>query len=342
MRRALQSLGVLLPEELPWGTFGIVGEKARGRHNDARTRLAETLRQGVVSATGIAGTMKLSADGYVLAESGVMQAVLAASDESWEADPTREEAPRTSSKPWQGVTLGVTSLAALGGTGLMALNVSAYGRRGTDAALARMPHEAARLEQLSQRTVSMLKVASSLSVTAASGLMLWLATATWHDEELDRAVTAWRGAAGALGELFGAGDPMKREALAAAWQGAAKDVADRKLRDFVAAGLQLADEAAGRALGLQDAVRHLNQLHEAAFWTTVVDLAIMIALRALGPMFPASFLASIKVGARLATALVLIQGVIVARLAHLAQEDLGRDTAGSAPEGVPETGFPRF
>ncbi|MFI7150402.1 hypothetical protein ACIBO2_36260 [Nonomuraea sp. NPDC050022] len=337
VRKALEKLAV---PGLPLGTFGIAGGAARERHNQACDEFNSRARRGVESAEGISRNLKLTADGYVRASNDVMRAVLAVGRDRQPL--VRGEAPSPESEVRNGLGYGLTSLGTTGVTLIRLAEASSYLQRGSAAGVANLSAEAAKMANLSQRTLSMLKVAATMSITAATGLMLWLATVTWNDDKVDEAIAAWRHAADSLGETFGAGDPMKLEALAAAWHGGAKDVADQKLRDFVTAGVQLADYAAGRAVGLQDAVKQLNRLHSYAFWTTMGELGVIAGLRLVAAVNPAARLASIKVGWRLSLALVLIQGAITARLEYLAGESLKKDSVGAGPAGVEETDFPRF
>ncbi|MEV1244086.1 hypothetical protein [Nonomuraea sp. NPDC049750] len=337
VRKALEKLAV---PGLPLGTFGIAGGAARERHNQACDEFNSRARRGVESAEGISRNLKLTADGYVRASNDAMRAVLAIGRDRQPL--VRGEAPSPESEVRNGLGYGLTSLGTTGVTLIRLAEASSYLQRGSAAGVANLSAEAAKMANLSQRTLSMLKVAATMSITAATGLMLWLATVTWNDDKVDEAIAAWRHAADSLGETFGAGDPMKLEALAAAWHGGAKDVADQKLRDFVTAGVQLADYAAGRAVGLQDAVKQLNRLHSYAFWTTMGELGVIVGLRLVAAVNPAARLASIKVGWRLSLALVLIQGAITARLEYLAGESLKKDSVGAGPAGVEETDFPRF
>lgn len=336
VRKALEKLAV---PELPFGTFGMAGGTARERHNQAVAAFNGRARRGAESAEGISHNLKLTADGYVRASNDVMRAVLAAG----RPQPlVRGDAPSPEPEVRNGVGQGLMSLGTTGVTLVRLAEASSYFQRGSAAGIANLPAEAAKMANLSQRTLSMLKVAATMSATAVTGLMLWLVTVTWHDEKVDETIAAWRHAADSLGQTFGAGDPMKLEALAAAWHGGSKDVADQKLRDFVTAGIQLADYAAGRAVGLQDAVRQLNRLHSYAFWTTVSELGVIAALRLVASVNPASTLAAIKVGWRLSIALVMIQGAITGRLEYLVAESMKKDSVGAGPPGVGETDFPRF
>lgn len=337
IRKALEGLAV---PELPLGAFGIAGGTARERHNQASDAFNGRARRGVESAEGISRNLKLTADGYVRASNDVMREVLAVGRHPRPL--VRGDAPSPEPEVRNGVGHGLMSLGTTGVTLVRLGEASSYFQRGSAAGIANMPAEAAKMANLSQRTLSMLKVAATMSATAVTGLVLWLVTVTWHDEKVDEAIAAWRHAADSLGQTFGAGDPMKLEALAAAWHGGAKEVADQKLRDFVTAGIQLADYAAGRAVGLQDAVRHLNRLHSYAFWTTVGELGVIMALRLVASVNPASRLAAIKVGWRLSIALVLIQGAITGRLEYLVAESMKKDSVGAGPPGVGETDFPRF
>ncbi|MEU7859792.1 hypothetical protein [Nonomuraea sp. NPDC049141] len=318
----------------------MAGATARDRHNQASNEFNSRAKRGVESAEGISRNLKLTADGYVRASNDVMRAVLAVSHHQQPL--VRGDAPSPEPEVRNGVVQGLMSLGTSGVTLVRLAEASSYFQRGSAAGIANLPAEAAKMANLSQRTLSMLKVAATMSATALTGLMLWLVTVTWHDEKVDEAIAAWRHAANTLGQTFGAGDPMKLEALAAAWHGGAKDVADQKLRDFVTAGIQLADYAAGRAVGLQDAVRQLNLLHTLAFWTTVSELGLIMALRLAASVNPASLLGSIKVGWRLSMALILIQGAITGRLEYLVAESMKKDSVGAGPSGVEETDFPRF
>ncbi|MER6948743.1 hypothetical protein ABT294_32460 [Nonomuraea sp. NPDC000554] len=327
---------------LRMGTLGAAGEFARTRHNKAREAVNDKLFSCTSSLQRIAGGLHSGADTYVTASDKALQAVLKSRSKvtsGWYADD--DKPPELKGPQWQGA--GLPALAVV----LMAekrkiRSELAYrvGRSILQDFAERGQIEFANLAKRSQATLRLLKTAAAMSWTAWAGVAVWLSVVSWHDEDLNDAMVLWRQLAGELAQTFAAGDPFNWEQLTQSWSGQGKNAADLRLRDFLVAGMQLADKVAGRSQGLEEAVKRLNEVHDWAFKITVGELALLAGLEAVKFLFPTAKLASAVVGRRLTLVLVAVQAVVVGILATLAYQDAGQDSAGLGPSGVEEVDFP--
>ncbi|MCA2185844.1 hypothetical protein [Nonomuraea cavernae] len=192
----------------------------------------------------------------------------------------------------------------------------------------------------SARTAMLLRVGAGMSVTAAAGVLIWASAIIPDDEPLNQHMDYWQNMAAKLDATFGSGDPAGREALSKAWSGETMKVADRKLRDFVTAGIQLSDEAVGRGYDLAQAVDRLNNLHDWTYLATAVQIALLIAVRTYSPVNPAAALTmSSLIGHRLTLMISLVYGLIVASTGALYANMDGQPTK-TGPANVPQTDFP--
>ncbi|MFD8528548.1 hypothetical protein ACFV0L_14155 [Streptosporangium canum] len=341
----LSSLGGTDFAGLSAGALGIIGLPAVLRHNLGQGDFHRRVGAGVESARSISSGMRATAEGYVTAEDATIQALLERAGRTGRLDVYSDEMRRRlhpdhrpEGQSWKGGALVVGGVASAG----LAVGASGLSRAFKEDMKRWSPGSAelARLQKMSGRTHAMLRVASTTSWNAAIACVVWMTAMTFDDDSVNRVMSAWQDRAERLGVIFGAGDPTGREALAKAWEGDAKNAADRKLRDFVTAGIQLADRAVAKAHGLQEAVRHLNRAHDLAFAIVVKEVCLMLALSLLKAFHPGARLGAEITGRRLAMAIASVHGVIAAVMAWKIFTDVGEDFTGKQLPGIAPQDFP--
>lgn len=345
VQSGLSSIGGTDFTGLSAGALGIIGLPAVLRHNLSQGDFHRRVDAGAESARGISSGMRATAEGYVTAEDAAIQALLERAGRTGRLDIYSDEMRRRlhpdhrpEGQSWKGGALAVGSAASAG----LAVGASGWPRAFNEDMKRWSPGspELARLQKMSGRTHAMLRIASTTSWSAAIACVVWMTAMTFDDDSVNRVMSAWQDRAERLGVIFGAGDPTDREALAKAWEGNAKNAADRKLRDFVTAGIQLADRAVAKAHGLQEAVRHLNRLHDLAFATVVKEVCLMLALSLLKAFHPGAWLGTEVAGRRLTMAIAAVHGVITGVMAWKIFTDVGEDFAEKQLSGIGPQDFP--
>ncbi|WP_433253876.1 hypothetical protein ACQPYK_11230 [Streptosporangium sp. CA-135522] len=341
----LSSLAATDFAELTPGALGIIGEPARWRHNLGQGDFHRRIGTGAESAQGISSGMHATAEGYVTAEDAAIQALLARAGQTSRpdiySDEMREQlrsVHRPQGQPWKGGVLAGTAVISAGAAWRAPGVLRAFEedmKRWKPGSV-----ELARLQKMSGRTNALLRMASMTSWNAAIACAIWMTAMAFDDDNVNLVMGAWREKAERLGVIFGAGDPTNREALATAWEGQAQSAADRKLRDFVTAGIQLADRAVAKAHGLQEAVRHLNWLHDTAFAITVEQVCFMLVLNALKAFHPGAALGTEIAGRRLAMTIITIHGAITAFTLGRTFMDVGEDFTEKQSPRIPPQDFP--
>ncbi|MDF2706830.1 MAG: hypothetical protein K0R62_2482 [Nonomuraea muscovyensis] len=364
---------------LPLGALGLVGEAARLRYNNSFGDFRERLLRGVRSASNMSKVVTTNKDGYAQAEHASVRAMLALKD-TWDGSPDYALlqdnghsfstanplfGPPSYDKAWQAYTL-------LAGSGAGALGALYLDRRlatgnplwryrdddGIRAAYREMDkartwqekdHANKRMDGAvkskaalqSSRTAAMLKVAGGMSFTAAMGAMLWASAVVRSDEALDNHVDYWANMARELDDVFGAGDPTGREALAAAWAGEAMEAADKKLRAFMTAGIQLTDLAVAHAYDLAQAVEILNYVHDLAFALTVAEVMWLLCARLSYTINPVAALGLQEViGRKLTMTIMVLHTMLVGVMGAVLYAGMNGQPQPSRPEGVPAQDFP--
>ncbi|MFI6601443.1 hypothetical protein ACIBHX_34780 [Nonomuraea sp. NPDC050536] len=180
------------------------------------------------------------------------------------------------------------------------------------------------LERLSARTTTLLKIASGACVAVGMSYLLWLTTYVPSDAAVDKVIHGWADAALELSALFGAGDPMGRQALAAAWDSDVRDAADRKIRDFITSGIHTADEAASWAIALVNAVKTMERLQKLAFAMTVAELVVLLMLAGLAKINPQAWTLTQVIGQRINIFIIGMHTTMTVLTGSLMREMLGR------------------
>ncbi len=353
--------------ELIWGALGLLGEPARTRHNRQRADFLEEVRRGVTSAEGIARNLAANARGYQKVTDANL-ALLAdgsrtAADEYDRREPgaglippdkdlsddvlrgfdkdSFESVHFQDTKGWQAAVLGAVTAGTL--FSLPSLDARAQGLGSASSWGIKMPEaEAARIAKISARADNYVKLGARTCVSGALTLMLWFSMITVDDESIDEALLAWRDEAVQLFDIFGTNAVDTGELLARVWSGDAMNAADKKIRDFITAGVQLADDALGRFYGLQEAVKQLNRVYDAMFYLVVAEVMIMAAL-AVFKVNPAAVYTLELVGRRLFMAMLTVRGLAAAVLAGLMYHNVGRDHGMPLADGIPaDVRFPTF
>ncbi|WP_214325732.1 hypothetical protein [Nonomuraea sediminis] len=305
--------------------LGLVGYFAAVKHNEIAQSFIDGLGASANSAEEIAERIKGTADRYIQADDATVQALLALAGRAPAQDDPILEAglredlrgdlkadfpPRWTSYgtapglvyaagSWyrldndQQTVKGVLKLLDERDARLIGRLSGQVGRRtvfmdatGLDGSPVPKAELVTDLERLSARTTTLLKIASGACVAVGMSYLLWLSTYVPSDAAVDKVIHGWADAALELSALFGAGDPMGRQALAAAWHSDVRDVADRKIRDFVTSGIHAADAAAGRAVALIHAVKAMERLQKIAFAMTVAEVVVLLMLAGLAKVNP--------------------------------------------------------
>lgn len=373
------SKDVYAASELPVGALGLVGEAARLRYNRGFTGFRDRLTDGARSASAMAAVVTANKDGYAQAEHAGVRAMLALQDGAESLDRTllQDGSSYSSANPlfpppgrgreWQQISL----LFGAAGGGLATLKlddmmakrkyISWFGdhdevyyanqkvneaQKGTwsekkEAEQLRAQAIKSRAALQSSRTAAVLKAAAGMSFTAVMGVTLWASAIVRSDHELDAHVSYWAEIAQRLDELFGGGDPSGREALAAAWSGDAMEAADKKLRAFMTAGIQLSDRAVAHAYDLAQAVQTLNHMHDLAFALTAAELFALALVRMWYPINPVTALSLQEaIGRKLTLTVVALHTALVGIMGTVLYAGMDAQSRNYGTEGVPAQDFP--
>jgi len=301
-------------DEISLGMFALsVACEWPARHDYANIweDVKQEFRHGEKEATTLAGLLKKTEDGYYTAESENARTVLAAVAESQEARPAYSDSSI------EGVPL--LPWSALAGTAVMTSSsiIRFHLAEETQEALLRAVGERIRAEttsgsaslreerlskiaERSQATLRNLTYAKAFCNTAAAAAIAWLSMVVPSDGGLDRAIAGWDTIADYCGETFGYDTRAVREAIAASWDGLAKDSADLRLVEFIAAGNQLTDRARRLSAALSDTVQDLDRIHLIALAFSAVSLAAIAGAGLAARVSPAMRLITEWRGAQLA------------------------------------------
>ncbi|MEU8149854.1 hypothetical protein [Nonomuraea sp. NPDC048901] len=129
-----------------------------------------------------------------------------------------------------------------------------------------------KIAERSQATLRNLTYAKAFCYTAAAAGLAWVSMVVPSDENLDRAISGWDNIAYDCGQIFGHDTRAVREAIAASWDGLAKDSADLRLVEFIAAGNHLTERTRRLSAALSDTVQDLDRIHQIALAFSAVSL----------------------------------------------------------------------
>ncbi|MEV0591341.1 hypothetical protein [Nonomuraea cavernae] len=350
--------------------LGLVGQPARMRYNRAFRDFRDRLWKGAQSASAMAEVITANENGYAQAEHQGVQALLslqANADRPLDQPLLRNDTVNPlfehqgDDKYWQPAVMAAGTFEA----GLRARRLRhridrqrwvqylddyddpsaqrKLSRATTSAERARAYEqiERSRIALQSGRTAAMLKVAGRMSIAASVGTMVWAAAMVPRDEILDRHIAYWAAMARDLDSLFGGGDPAGRAVLAQTWQGETMEVADKKLRAFMTAGIQLSDKAVAHAHDLEQAVKSLNALHDKIFALTVVWVLALWTIRLSYTVNPLGALGAQEyIGRNLTKTVVAAHAAISALMATQLYMDVDGQPEYSGPGNVPSQDFP--
>ena len=202
--------------------------------------------------------------------------------------------------------------------------------------LTKVEAQISRLSKLSKATEKIYMAGSRASIAAVAGAALWSAATVSSDEAIDNSITAGSETAKALREIFGSDTQAMHDELRKAWDGEAKGAADPHLRNFVTAGVELADQFENKADTLRELVEDLNLIHEAAFYAALAQVGAILACSLLPFAMPAKEILGLRLTANVVTTLGLIAGAIGAAT-WLTVEANG--FSASPPDGIPQRTF---
>jgi hypothetical protein len=230
-----------------------------------------------------------------------------------------------------GVTVGTTAVAALAKDQFREATWRSTWQRADFWPEAKL----SRLATMTKATQKVLAVAGRLSIAATLAIAAWETIVVPDDVVIDAAVMSWSNVAYAAREAFGADAETVHRDLERVWSGTTMGLADTGLRDFITAGVELADRAQRRAIGLHDAISQLDQIVDLAFKVAVTSL-VMIAAVALVPW---GRIATEAAGARLSTAVLVAVAAI--DVAFVAWAGISTETNKDLVGGSASTKFPQ-
>ncbi|MFG1679419.1 hypothetical protein ACGFNP_04550 [Nonomuraea sp. NPDC049269] len=263
---------------------------ARQEYMNTWEDLKQEFRYGDKEATTLAGLLKKTEDGYNTAESESARTVLAAVAKSQEAKPAEVPEPYMDHDPYSLDTpfpwsfaggAGVASTGLVARFGVAWEKEEALLRAANDQAWVRNTYRSpslraealSKLAERSQATLRNLTYAKAFCYTAAAAGLAWASMIVPSDEDIDRAIAGWDSLAYYCGQIFGHDTRAVREAIAASWDGLAKDSADLRLVEFIAAGNHVTERTRRLSAALSDTVRDLDRIHLIALAFSAVSLA---------------------------------------------------------------------
>jgi hypothetical protein len=345
---------------LSWSAFGLAGFGAALQYGSSLSQTQSDLRSAADAAKGIASLLTSTKAMYHAAEDANLRALLGQADLVGGDDPQyhNTESDLDFSKPdpfptsWPdfgnfffpnsyytdensgpgyptqhyGVVLGS-----------MAKTLGTMGLVGADLAILSSLSKAA---EHSKEAATWLKVGGRLSAMVGVAEALYLALVVPSDEALDSAVHAWGMSADTLALHFGTKVETVRAALQVAWSGAAHDVADRKIRDFMTVGAELHEEAVRHYNGLYHVIDNLSTAHEAILATCIGVVVTLIGLEVASVWPPTAAMATAMkefIGTQLTSAVIALIGVVGGLLEAfvLWLSSKGDFSAPKPPAGVP-------
>jgi hypothetical protein len=260
---------------------------ARHEYMNTWEDLKQEFRHGENEATTLAGLLKKTEDGYNTAESESARTVLAAVAESQEAKPAYPESSMDGG--WEGAPMPWSTIAGAGVTTTSLVTrfgvawekeealIRAEGDRihawNSSWSASLREERLSKIAERSQATLRNLTYAKAFCYTAAAAGLAWISMVVPSDDDLDRAITGWDRIAYYCGETFGHDTRAVREAIAASWDGLAKDSADLRLVEFIAAGNQVTERTRRLSAALSDTVQDLDRIHLLALAFSAVSLA---------------------------------------------------------------------
>ncbi|MFG3436381.1 hypothetical protein ACGF0J_03965 [Nonomuraea sp. NPDC047897] len=290
---------------------------ARREYANTWHDLRQEFRHGDQEAMTLADLLKKTEDGYHTAESESVRTVLAAVAESRQVESVepepyheplgygRDEPPF----PWSRIISPGVAAGGMAARLTVAFEkYEALDKAARDRGYAWQNYRPAPREQVlskiaerSQATLRNLTYAKAFSYTVAAAGLAWASMVVPSDEDLDRAIATWDRIAYECAEIFGHDTRAVREAIAASWAGLAKDSADLRLVEFIAAGNHLTERLRRLSAALSDTVRDLDRIHLIALAFSGVSLAAITAAGIAARFNPALRPVTEFLGTRLAS-----------------------------------------
>lgn len=334
---------------------------ARHEYMNTWEDLKQEFRHGDTEARTLAGLLKKTEYGYSTAESENARTVLAAVAESQEAKTAEVPEPHidhdpyslaSTPYPWSfasGASVAATSLVARFGVAwakeeelLRAANDRAAVRNIFRSSPELRREELSKIAERSQATLRNLTYAKAFCYTAAAAGLAWVSMVVPSDEDLDRAIAGWDSIAYDCGQIFGHDTRAVREAIAASWDGLAKDSADLRLVEFIAAGNHLTERTRRLSAALSDTVQDLDRIHQIALAFSAVSLGAIVGAGIAARINPALRPVTEWLGTRLAMVILscaqFAPAVAAGALAWYRMADASRPTTVGGRE---ITGFRR-
>ncbi|MFI6598838.1 hypothetical protein ACIBHX_21490 [Nonomuraea sp. NPDC050536] len=341
--------GMIDQVRLPLAALGLIGMPAAIRHNMGVDNYAERLGHGAESADWLAGNLGKTNGSYLGANDAAIQALVArTANDSRDVYTDYSVIPKKLiakdySENWLGHSIPQSDLSDEQRNRLLEVGFGGAAVAGA----ARLGAYAADLYggstagKYSEMIKARLNGAKLLSPSVLVPIAIFAAIAIRSDFEIDQCVGEWHTLAAWMSGLFGAGDPMKREELANAWDSPAHDSADLKLRDYVTAGIQLTDRAVAKFDALRKAVYALNRLYKILLYTTTAEVLLLMGLSVAATFNPTALLMKERYAAKLGITFAAFYAALGVFYGWKMWHDMGNDSAVAQPHGVSNVDFPR-
>ncbi|WP_214327058.1 hypothetical protein [Nonomuraea sediminis] len=345
----LRTGGTMDLVRLPLAALGLIGMPAAIRHNMGVDNYAERLGHGAESADWLVGNLGKTNGSYLGANDAAIQALVArTARDSRDVHTDYSVIPKKLiakdySENWLGHSIPQSDLSDEQRYRLMEIGMggaAAVGAVRVGAYLAEL-YGGSTAGRYSEMIKTRLSGARLLSPQILVPIAIFAAIAVRSDFEIDQCVSEWHTLAAWMSGVFGAGDPMKRDELARAWDSPAHDAADLKLRDFVTAGIQLTDRAVAKFDALRKAVYALNKLYKSLLYAATEEILILMGLSIAARFYPGALLIKERFATKIGITFAAWYAVLGVFYGWKMWHDMGNDSAVALPHGVANVDFPR-
>ncbi|MFI6598173.1 hypothetical protein ACIBHX_18100 [Nonomuraea sp. NPDC050536] len=259
--------------------LSVVGEFCRHTHEHIRAEVEKQLQYGRAEAEAIGETFGKTASTYVEPESAAVRNLLNV------AGMVGDRAQPELHLPHGGTGKHSIDRSLSIPTGLLGSTVGFLEAGMKHLAIQEFKANPAARGQATLRT---LIAARTFALSLAAAVSLWAATIIPSDENVGRTVDDWSRLAETLARTFGSDfDGIKKALAQVGWSGAARDTADGRITEFVAAGIHLTEMSARVSRALNDLMETLDDLNGKVANATLVMGAAIVAAGLAAGIWPA-------------------------------------------------------
>ncbi|MFI7633346.1 hypothetical protein [Nonomuraea sp. NPDC049400] len=326
--------GVATPYALPENALSILGEGQRKEHDKFLHEFMQELNRGDWEAKQIGEKFGRTSEQYYAADNAAVRRLI----KVIQAPPgTNGDIPRWTPLPEEG-RVDEVARATYGFAGMIPTAVSASVTQFVVLNIATMD----------EAVLLRLYAARNICAAFALGTGVWLLMMVPSDEDLIRAVNQWGHTAQQLRAIFGHDFRAVRDALADVWSSSeALSTADRRVAEFIAAGVRQAMLAQRMADTLAKAMKGAEEIHARVAGAIVLITAIGIVLATMSFNTPAQVAAKIaghKATLMISVAAAIVSAVYLRYLSPSAFADVNAPVTITDHDGDVHTveGWPRF